>query len=82
MAQDAAAAKREHLLLLDAVVTGLFHAGLGLQAAGGLPADAASQHTEAVLGELDGLVRQIRAAAFAESGRPGPLPPRVPGDDR
>jgi len=45
----------------------------------GLPADAARQRTEAVLGELDDLIHQIRAAAFAE---PCPPPPRAPGDDR
>ena len=82
MAWDAAEAQRDHLRLLDAVITGLFHAGLGLQAAEGLPADDARQRTEAVLDGLDDLIRQIRAAAFAEPGRPGPPPPRAPGDDR
>jgi PAS domain S-box-containing protein len=77
IARGAAAASQEHLRVLDAVIAGLFHAGLGLQAAEGLPADAARQRTEAVLGELDDLIRQIRDAAFAE-----PPPPRAPGDDR
>jgi anti-anti-sigma regulatory factor len=66
--------------LLDAVVTGLFHAGLGLQAAAGLPADAARQRTEAVISELDDLIRQIRDAAFADREQPGPPLPRAPGD--
>jgi anti-anti-sigma regulatory factor len=66
------AASREHLRLLDAVVTGLFHAGLGLQAAEGLPADAARQRTREVAGELDDIIGQIRAAMFAgEAGGPG-----------
>jgi len=77
MAWDAAEAQRGHLQLLDAVIAGLFHAGLGLQAAEGLPAHDARHRTEAVLGELDDLIRQIRAAAFAE-----PPPPRAPGNDR
>jgi len=80
LARDAAAARREHLRLLDAVITGLFHAGLGLQAAGGLPVDAARQRTEAVLGELDDIIRQIRSAAFTDREQPGPCPPRAPGD--
>ena len=85
MARDAAAAHREHLRLLDAVITGLFHAGLGLQAAEGLPADAARQRAEAVLGELDDLIRQIRGAAFADPDQPGPPrpgPPATPGSNR
>jgi anti-anti-sigma factor len=65
LARDAAAAQHEHLRLLDAVITGLFHAGLSLQAAAGLPADGAGQRIEAVLGELDDIIRQIRGAAFA-----------------
>jgi hypothetical protein len=77
---DAAAAQREHLRLLDAVVAGLYHAGLGLQAAEGLPAHDARQRTEAVLDELDDLIRQIRAAAFADRGQSGPPPPGAPGD--
>ena len=72
MARDAAAARQEHLRLLDVVVAGLFHAGLGLQTAADLPADAARQRVEAVLGELDDIIRQIRGAAFAERAQPGP----------
>ena len=79
LARDAAATRREHLRLLDAIVTGLFHAGLGLQAAEGLPADAARRSTGEVASELDDIIGQIRAAAFAE---PGPPPPRGPGEDQ
>jgi hypothetical protein len=82
MARDAAAASQEHLRLLDAVITGLFHAGLSLQAAEGLPADAARQRTAEVVGELDDIIRQIRSAVFAGPARPGPPPPRAPGDDQ
>jgi PAS domain S-box-containing protein len=80
MALDAAEAQREHLRLLDAVITGLFHAGLRLQTAEGLPTDAARQRTEAVLDELDDLIRQIRGVAFADPEQPGPPLPRAPGD--
>ena len=79
LALDAAATRRGHLRLLDAVVTGLFHAGLGLQAAEGLPADAARLRIGEVASELDDIIGQIRAAAFAE---PGPPPPRGPGNDQ
>jgi PAS domain S-box-containing protein len=79
MAWDAAEAQREHLQLLDAVITAIFHAGLGLQAAEDLPADDARHRTEAVLDELDDLIRQVRAAAFAE---PCPSPPRATGGER
>ncbi|MHB1820482.1 MAG: PAS domain S-box protein [Streptosporangiaceae bacterium] len=75
LARGAAAARREHLQLLDTVITGLFRAGLSLQAAADLPADAAAQRTEEVIGEIDGMIRQIRAVAFA-----GPAQPRAPGD--
>lgn len=78
LARDAAAAQRGHLRLLDAVVSGLFHAGLSLQAAEGLPADAARRRTSEVASELDDIIGQIRVAALAE---PGPPPPRRPGDD-
>jgi anti-anti-sigma factor len=81
LVRGAAAAQRAHLRLLDAVVTGLFRTGLSLQAAAGLPADAAGQRAGEVAGELDDIIRQIRAAAFAEPDSPGPAPPRAPGDD-
>jgi len=82
LARDADAAQREHVRLLDAVITGLFHAGLSLQSSAGLPADAARQRTDAVLSELDGIIRQIRSAAFNERTQPGPAPPCAPGDDQ
>jgi PAS domain S-box-containing protein len=72
LARDTAAAQREHLRLLDAIITALFHAGLSLQAAAGLPADAARQRTGEVAGELDDIIGQIRAAAFAEYDQPSP----------
>jgi anti-anti-sigma factor len=77
LASAAAVTRREHLRLLDAIVTGLFHAGLGLQAAEGLSADAARRRTGEVATELDDIIGEIRAAAFAE---PGP-PPRGPRGD-
>lgn len=82
LARDAAAAQREYVRLLDEVITGLFHAGLSLQSSAGLPADAPGQRTNAVLGELDDIIRQIRGAAFKERTRPSPAPPYAPGDDR
>jgi anti-anti-sigma factor len=79
LARDAAAAQQEHLQLLDAVITGLYHAGLSLQTAVDLPADAARQRTEEALGDLDDIIRQIRGTAFAardHRGLPRPAPPR------
>jgi PAS domain S-box-containing protein len=58
LAWDTAAARREHLELLDAVITGLFAAGLGLHAAEGLPSEAARERTGQVAGELEGIIRQ------------------------
>jgi anti-anti-sigma factor len=75
LASDATAAQQEHLRLLDAVITGLFHTGLSLQTALDLPADGARQRIETALGDLDGIIGQIRGAAFAASGRPAPPPP-------
>ena len=46
--------------LLDRVVTGLFHAGLSLQAAASLPADAARERIDEVLQRLDDTIREIR----------------------
>ena len=72
-ARDAATA--EHAELLDAVITGIFHAGLSLQAAAGLPAETAGQRIEAALGDLDDIIREIRRTAFAPRGLPRPAPP-------
>jgi anti-anti-sigma factor len=73
LAQYAAAANQEHLRLLDEVITGLFHVGLRLQSSMGQPVDDAGQRTEAVLGELDDIIRYIRVAALAGPGRPSRL---------
>ena len=78
-ARDAATAQQQHAELLDAVITGIFHAGLSLHAAAGLPAETAGQHIEAALGDLDDVIREIRRTAFAPRGLPRPAPP---GDDR
>ena len=65
LARETAAARQEHLRLLDAVITGLFQAGLSLQASLELPPDAARAHTEAALSVLDDIIGQVRGAAFA-----------------
>jgi PAS domain S-box-containing protein len=67
LARDAAASRQEHLRLLDAVITGLFHAGLGLQGAG-------TQRTDAVLSELDDIIGQIGGAALAGRAQPASAP--------
>jgi anti-anti-sigma factor len=75
LARDAVTERQEHLRLLDSVITGLFHAGLSLQASMELPADAARQRTEAALSVLDDIIRQIRGTVFAvASGQPVPPP--------
>ena len=58
--------------LLDTVITSLFHAGLSLQAATGLPADATQQRIGEVLGHLDDTIRMIRDTAFAARGHHPP----------
>lgn len=75
LARDAAATRQEHLRLLDAVISGLFHAGLSLQTALSLPADTARQCAETVVGELDDIIRHIRGTAFAQDGRSSHGPP-------
>jgi PAS domain S-box-containing protein len=69
-ARDADTAEQDHLELLDAVITGIFHVGLSLQAVVGLPAETAGQRIEAALGDLDDIIREIRRTAFAPRGRP------------
>lgn len=76
-----AATEQEHAELLDAVITGIFHAGLGLQTAMDLPAEAARRRVEAALSDLDNIIREIRSAAFALPP-PQPAPPARPSDDR
>jgi hypothetical protein len=72
-ARNAVTAEQEHAELLDAVITGIFHAGLGLQTAMDLPAEAARGHVEAALADLDNIIREIRGTVFA---LPPPPPPR------
>jgi len=62
----------EHLQLLDEVISGLFAVALSLQAAAGLPAAAAGQRTEAILDELDDIIRQLRGGAFNAPRLPSP----------
>ena len=66
-AKAAAMAEIEHRNreLLDIVITSLFHVGLSLQAATGLPAEVTSQRVAEALGHLDDIIRVIRDAAFA-----------------
>jgi hypothetical protein len=75
MAWDAAEAQRGHLQLLDAVITGVFHAGLGLQAAEGLPADDARHRIEA--SSTNSTTSSARSALPRSLSRPAPArPPR------
>ena len=46
-----------HPQLLDTVITGMFRAGLSLQTAADLPADAVRQRIDAALGDLDDIIR-------------------------
>ena len=54
--------------LLDSVATSLYHAGLSLQAAAGLPHDEASQGIAETLRQLDDTIRQMRDTAFTTGG--------------
>jgi anti-sigma B factor antagonist len=71
---DITAAQQGQLRMLDAVITGLSHAGLSLRAALGLPADPAKKQIEEALDELEGVIGEIRAAVSAARDRPGPPP--------
>src|ERR1700691_5674677 len=53
------------LELFDTVITSVFHAGLSLQVAMDLPADAAREHIAAAVVSLDETIREIRDTAFA-----------------
>jgi anti-anti-sigma factor len=64
--------------LLDTIITGLFGAGLSLQAAMSMPPDAARQSIAVAVGHLDDVIRQIRDTVFAASGERTPVP--VPTD--
>jgi hypothetical protein len=56
------------LELFDTVITSVFHAGLSLQVAMDLPADAAREHIAAAVVSLDETIREIRDAAFTAHG--------------
>ena len=58
------------LELLDAIITGLFHVGLSLQAALDLPAEVSRPRITEALGHLDDTIREIRDAAFRSRGAP------------
>jgi anti-anti-sigma factor len=68
---------RRSLRVLDTVVTSLFGAGLGLQAALDLPAEAGKQHIAEALSRLDDAIREIRQAAFATPGQSASHPARA-----
>lgn len=70
LARDAGTEREEHVRLLDAVINGLFHAGLSLRGVAELPANAAGLQAEAVLGELDDIIQQIRAATLPNPASP------------
>lgn len=57
--------------LLDSVVKTVFEVGMSLQAAIGLPPEAARRHITAALRSLDEVVREVREYVFAERTRPG-----------
>ena len=56
--------------LLDRVVHRLFQVGLTLQAAGGLPGEAARARLAEALDQLDDVIQEIRDYAFASGDRP------------
>jgi hypothetical protein len=65
--------------LLDRVVSSLFHVGVSLQAAIGLPHHTARQRITEALQHLDDTIHDIRDHMFTTSSRlarPGPVPPR------
>ena len=67
----AAAREAEHSRdLLDRVVGSLFHAGLALEAAAGLPTDVARERISEALRRLDDTIHEIRDHVF-RSRRPG-----------
>jgi len=52
--------------------------GLSLQAAAGLPHDAARQRIAEAVGQLDDTIHEIRDAAFTTRDRDTPAPPTPP----
>jgi anti-anti-sigma factor len=80
LARAAVAAEQAHRSqdLLDRVINSLFHVGLSLQAAIGLPHHTARQRIAQALQHLDDTIHEIRDHMFTTSGelaRPGPAPP-------
>jgi len=59
--------------LLDRVVASLFHAGLSLQAAASLPADAARERITGALQHLDDTIHEIRDHIFRSRPPDSPL---------
>jgi PAS domain S-box-containing protein len=57
--------------LLDRIVASLFHAGLSLQDAAGLPADVARERISAALRHLDDTIHEIRDHIFRSGPPPG-----------
>ena len=67
---DVTAAQQADLRMLDAVITGLVHVRLSLQAALELPADPARKRIEEALDDLDDVIGEVRATVFAARDRP------------
>jgi PAS domain S-box-containing protein len=82
LARAAAAAQQtQHTPeLLDKVVGSLFHVGLSLQAAIGLPHRIARQRITEALQHLDDTIQEIRRHTFAASGQQNPPHPAPPDD--
>jgi hypothetical protein len=72
LARAAAAAQQPHRggELLDRVVSGLQHVGLSLEAAAGLPHDAARQRIGEAVRRLDDTIHDIRDHVLANRPRP------------
>ena len=72
-AGDAAAARQSHVQALDAVIAGLSQAGLSLRGVLAQPAYPARERMEQALGELEGVIGELRAAVSARCDpvRPG-----------
>ncbi len=84
LAQAAAAAEQAHhgRDLFDRVVNGLFHVGLSLQEATGLPHDVATRRITDALQRLDEAIHEIRYHLFATRGPGAPPPARPPNGSR
>ena len=57
--------------LLDRVINRLFHVGLSLQTAGGLPGDEARKRIAEALDQLDDVIHEVRDYAFTSGGHSG-----------